>query len=219
MKKLITLIALSVFLNVLLSGCQENDSILGIDNPNSIINPKYFYSGQWEFNGLDTLDNYEFKLNIEFIQDTNNEFPKILVNNDSVEINTAQIMLSPFVFNGDSSGDSIIIKSNTSFIDFNEIVDSLVRITNELHKSYVIKIPKEKLSQYSNITDDGILHMVLALYISGGYITNETDYEVINSKLFYGTASSAYFIPLENKLIYSNIGLNRKLTLPHTTVL
>lgn len=208
MKKCKALIAISIFLILLLSGCQDNDNILGTDNLNNIINPKCFYSGQWEFKDLDTLDNYEFKLNIEFNQDANNEFPKILVNKDSVEINTAKIMLSPFVFNGDSSGDSIIIKSYTSSIEPNKIVDSLVSITNGLRKSYVIKIPKEKLSQYSNITDDGILHMVLALYISGGYITNETDYEVINSKLFYGTASSAYFIPLENKLIYANIGLN-----------
>jgi hypothetical protein len=208
MKKLKTLIVLFVFLNLLLSGCQENNSIVEIDNSNSIINPEYFYSGQWEFKGLDTLENYEFELNIEFIKDENNEFPKILVNNDSVEINAVSIMLSPFVFNGDSSGDSIIIKSNTSFIDTNEIVDSLVSITNELRKSYVINISKDKLSQYSNITDDGILHLVLALYISGGYITNETDYDVIKSKLFYGTASSAYFIPLENKLIHANIGLN-----------
>ncbi|VAX20621.1 Type I restriction-modification system, restriction subunit R, partial [hydrothermal vent metagenome] len=83
MEKLKTLIILSVFLNLLLSGCQDNESILGIDNQNSIINPKYFYSGQWEFKGLDTLDNYEFELNVEFNQDKNNEFPKILVNKDS----------------------------------------------------------------------------------------------------------------------------------------
>ncbi|MFH2029508.1 MAG: hypothetical protein ABIJ40_02635 [Bacteroidota bacterium] len=209
MKKLKNiLIVISVLLNLSLFGCQDNDSILGIDNSNNIINPKYFYSGQWEFNGLDTLDNYEFKLNVEFNQDENNEFPKILVNKDSVEINSVSILLSPFVFNGDSSGDSIIIKSNTTFIDSSEIIDSLVSITNGLLKSYVIKIPKDKLEQYSNITDDGILHLVLALYISGGYITNETDYDIINRKLFYATGSAAYFIPLENKLIYANIGLN-----------
>ena len=109
MKKLKTLIVLSIMLNLLLSGCQENDSILETDNSNSIINPEYFYSGQWEFKGLDILDNYEFELNVEFNQDENNQFPKILVNKDSVEINTVSIMLSPFVFNGDSSGDSIII--------------------------------------------------------------------------------------------------------------
>ena len=209
MKKLKkTPIILSILLNLLLFGCQNDDSILGIDSSNNIINTEYFYSGQWEFNGIDTLDNYEFKLNVEFKQNENNAFPKILVNKDSVEINTVSIMLSPFVFNGDSSGDSIIIKSNTSFIDTNKMIDSLVSISNGLRKSYVIKIPKDRLSQYSNITDDGILHLVLALYISGGYITNETDYDVIKSKLFYGTASSAYFIPLENKLIHTNIGLH-----------
>jgi len=213
MKKLKDIsIVISILLNLLLFGCQDNDNILGTDNLNNetpgLASAKYFYSGQWEFKGVDIQDNYEFQLNVEFKTNENNEFSKAIGNKDSVEINSASIKLSPFIFNGDSSGDSIIIRSNTYYIDHTVILDSLISIKNGLQKSYVVKIPKSKLKDYSNITDDGILNLVLSLYISGGYITNETDYEIIRRKMLNATASSAYFMPLNNELIRSNFGLN-----------
>lgn len=194
-------IILLIIITFVITSCSDNVVDNNSSNKDNINNPVYYYSGVWE-NGSDSQnENYIFDFEIEF-HENNNSWPKILIDNDSLELNACSIELKPFVYYGDTTE----IKSNTYSIENDIVVDSLLFLEDGLNKKYQVIISKNNLSNFELQNSYGDLHLVLALYVNGGNIKNESKYDEINQRLIYANTSSTYYSFKNKKLFYSKFG-------------
>jgi len=208
MERTFSILLLIIFV---IYGCKDDNGVS--PNNNSMetptINAKDFYSGEWRFNGIDSTGEqkyYEFKLNLKFRKGNNNSFPKVLNGKDSVEINAASLRFGSIAYYGDSLG--IESGSFSLFLQDYTFLDSLIFFEEGMEKSYTLKLSQEELNQFPLENEDGTLYASLWLLVDGGYITDETDYDIIKNKLLYGTSKRTLFVLLNKKLINSKFGLN-----------
>jgi hypothetical protein len=181
-------------------GCQKssNPTSSSVASETPPQNFERFYKGTWEIqkDSADSTQFYTFQLKLDFDRNLYG-WPKVTYGGDSMEVNAAMVYMHTFVF----YGDSLKIKSNTEIIVPTFFLDSLVFLKDKLSKNYQFKISKEKLSELPLSNQNGPINVVLAWYVQAGHIQNETSIQEIRNKLYYGTGQSAYFLPLENKII------------------
>lgn len=181
-------------------GCKKSsDPASSTDNLTTPAeNFESFYKGKWEIqNGIaDSNQFYTFQLKLDFDKSLY-RWPKVSYGADSMEVNAAMLFVDAFAF----YGDSLIIKSNTETIIPTFCLDSLIILQDKLSKNYQLKISKGILSKFPSTNQNGPINVVIAWYLQAGHIQNETSFEAIRNKMYYACSQSAYFLPIENKII------------------